>query len=152
MIGELFFNGKDAYKEWGVDMDEKGFSALFNLSAMKSPTENKSADTNGKDVRPPSKDSPALVDERTLNLTISVHAKNRAELFAKVESLEEELIKQRIEITTCYNAKVYRCDYLDCQQMTSLLRRVATYNLKLNEPNPANRGKENITDYADNDI
>lgn len=150
MKGEFYINGNDAYTQWGVIVRETSITALIEPEPLKNPVENKSATEHGKRVR--LEDEPK-VDERSVNLFIQIEAKDRTDLIAKLTSLKTELKKRRIEIRTKYEPDVtYRMDYQSCKQTKSLLKRLATFSLQLNEPNPNNRGTEDKDAYENNDI
>lgn len=147
---ELFINGLNAFENWGVFMDETSLTTLMEPEPLKDPVSNKSTTQDGKQVR---KELQPKVDERDITLSVNLCAKNRTQMFANLLAFKKELKKRRIEITTCYEKDVvYRCDYKSCQQYQSYNRGLAKFSLKLNEPNPNNRGKEDIDDYEDTDI
>jgi hypothetical protein len=149
-IGELYINGLDAFVNWGVSLTDSSLTTLMEPEPLKDPVSNKSTSENGKQVR---KESTPKVDERDLTLSLQIHAKDRAHLFSQVLAFKTELKKRRIEIKTRYeDGVIYRCDYKSCSEYKSFNRGIATFSLKLNEPNPANRGTEDVDDYADTDI
>ena len=93
------------------------------------------------------------MDERDLTLAVQLYARNRTELFSRLKAFKTELKKRRVVIRTKYEPGVYyRCDYQSCTQYTSFHRGMATFSLKLNEPNPNNRGEEDLDDYDNTDI
>lgn len=150
MKGEFFINGKDAHTEWGVIVRETSITALIEPEPLKNPVENKSATEHGKRVRI---EEQPKVDERTVNLFIQIQASNRSDLISKLKAFKTELKKRRIEITTKYEqGVVYRMDYQSCKQTRTLFKTIATFSLQLNEPNPNNRGTEDIDKYENNDI
>ena len=132
MEGTIFINGKDAYTTWGVVMHSDSLSQLMTPAGQKALVSNSSRLEHGKRVitRNPRK------ADRDLTLTIHIVAETEADFFEKYLSFCEEL-----EINTKYQPDVfYRCDYLNCQQFTQYMRGMAKFILKLNEPNPADRG------------
>lgn len=148
--GELYINDLDAFGNWGVFFNDKSISALIEPEPLKDPVSNKSTTQDGKQVR---KEPAPKVDERDLSLTVQIYAKDRADLFAKLKAFKAELKKRRMVIRTKYEPDVYyRCDYKNCSQYKSFHRRLATFSLKLNEPNPANRAKNDIDSYEDTNI
>ncbi len=138
MRGELFINGKDAYTEWGISMDTSALSALMTPAPNKDLPENKSRLEDGKRVIIDS--SLLKKDERSLNLTINLTAKNEDEFFTKYNSFCEELATGRLNIRTKYQPDVlYRTIYKSCSQFTQFMRGIAYFSLKLEEPNPRER-------------
>nr|WP_308570834.1 hypothetical protein [uncultured Prevotella sp.] len=149
-IGELYINGLDAFENWGVSLTDSSLTTLMEPEPLKDPVSNKSVSENGKQVR---KEDTPKVDERDITLSLQMHAKDRSHLFSQLLAFKSELKKRRIEIRTRYEKDViYRCDYTSCTQYKSFNRGIATFSLKLNEPNPANRGTEDTDNYADTDI
>jgi hypothetical protein len=148
--GELHINGKDAFDEWGVNLTDSSLTTLMEPEPLKDPVTNKSATENGKQVR---RELAPKVDERSITLALQLHAASRDEMFSKLLRFKAELKKRRIEIKTKYEPGViYRCDYQSCTQYKSFNRGIAKFSLKLNEPNPANRGTEDTDDYENTDI
>lgn len=148
--GEVFINDLDAFENWGISFTDKSLSTLMEPEPLKNPVENKSTTRDGKQIR---KEAQPKVDERDLTLAVQLYARNRTELFSRLKSFKTELKKRRIVIRTKYEPGVYyRCDYQSCTQYTSFHRGLATFSLKLNEPNPNNRDKEDLDDYENTDI
>ena len=148
--GEVFINDLDAFEKWGISFTDKSISMLMEPEPLKNPVENKSTIRDGKQIR---KEDQPKVDERDLTLAVQLYARNRTELFSRLKSFKTELKKRRIVIRTKYEPGVYyRCDYQSCTQYTSFHRGLATFSLKLNEPNPNNRDKEDLDDYDNTDI
>lgn len=149
-IGEVFINGLDAFGNWGISFTDKSLSTLMEPEPLKDAIENKDTTRDGKQIR---KEAQPKVDERDLTLAVQLYARNRGELFSRLKAFKTELKKRRIVIRTKYERGVYyRCDYQSCTQYTSFHRGMATFSLKLNEPNPNNRGKEDLDDYENTDI
>lgn len=135
--GELYINGKDAFTTWGVSLNKSGLSALIAPVPLKSAIENASAIENGKrvvrDKRPK--------DERTLSLGLNLSADTEAEFWSKYSSFCEELSGGRVDIETSFlSGTVYHCDYISCQSFSEYQRGIASFVLRLSEPNPAKRG------------
>lgn len=138
MKGELFINGKDAYIEWGISMDTSALSALMTPAPNKDLPENKSRLEHGKRIIIES--SLVKKDERNLNLTINLTAKNEDDFFLKYNSFCEELATGKLNINTKYQPNVmYRTIYRSCTQFTQFMRGIAHFSLKLDEPNPTDR-------------
>lgn len=139
MVGELFINGKDAYTEWGISMDLSSLSALMTPAPNKELVENKSRLEHGKRVVT----SNSKKDERDLTLTINLTARNETQFFERYASFCEELGTGVLNIRTKYQPSVvYKTIYLSCNQFTQFVRQIASFSLKLNEPNPNDRSME----------
>ncbi len=138
-IEELYINNKDAYKEWGISLKgTEGLSALMTPSPNKELPENKSRLTNGKTVI--AGQSIVKVDERDISLPIQLTAPNESAFFTRYASFCNELAEGRLDIKTKYQPNVvYHTDYISCQQFSQFMCGIASFTLRLNEPNPANR-------------
>lgn len=148
--GEVFINGLDAFDNWGISFTDKSLSTLMEPEPLKNPVENKSTTMDGKQTR---KEAQPKVDERDITLAVQLYAVSRSDLFSKLKAFKTELKKRRIVIRTKYEPGVYyRCDYLSCTQYTSFHRGMATFSLKLNEPNPNNRSEKDTDDYENTAI
>lgn len=136
--GELYINGKDAYTEWGVSMTDAGLSALMTPAANKSPIENKGRLMDGKQVNM----AATRTDERTLSLPISLTAPTKSAFFTRYEAFCAELAKGQLNISTKYQPNVlYRTYYISCQQFSQFVREMASFSLRICEPDPTNRQK-----------
>lgn len=134
--GELFINGQDAYLMWGISMDTSSLSTLMTPAGNKPLIENKSRLEHGKRVIV----SNAKVEERNLNLTINLTARNESEFFSRYNLFCKELEKGTLNIKTKYQEDVlYKTIYISCQQFTQFVRKIAHFSLRLNEPNPNDR-------------
>lgn len=136
MTGELYINGKDAYKTWGVSLTDSGLSALMTPAPNKDYIENKSRIEHGKSVI----NNSVKVDERNITLPINLTASNKNEFFSRYSSFCEELAKGYMEIRTSYQPNVlYRMYYLSCSQFSQFMNGIGKFSLKLNEPDPTDR-------------
>lgn len=136
MIGELFINGKDAYTEWGISMDDTSLSALMTPAPNKGFIENKSRLEHGKRVIA----SNPKKEERNLTFQLNLTAPDKDAFFARYDSFCKELDSGILEIRTKYQPSiVYRTEYLSCQQFSQFMQGIGKFVLKLNEPNPMNR-------------
>ncbi len=134
---ELFINDKDAFDEWGISMDMTSLSALMTPPPSKELPENNSRRSNGKKFV---SGMPRKVADRDLTLTINLSAPDESEFFARYLSFCEELKGGALNIRTKYQPKTtYRCEYLSCNQFTQFMRGIASFSLRLNEPDPTNR-------------
>ncbi len=140
MVGDFFINSKDAYTEWGVSIDTSSLSALMTPAPNKELIENKSRLEHGKKVitANPKK------DERDLILTINLTARNETQFFERYNNFCKELATGILNIKTRYQPDVvYKTIYLSCNQFTQFMRGIASFSLKLNEPNPKDRSEDN---------
>ena len=136
MEGEFYINDKDSYTTWGISMDTSSLSALMAPPPMKEFIENKSRLENGKRVIT----SNSKIDERNITLTFNLTAKSEDQFFARYNSFCEELATGVLHIRSKYQPNVvYKTIYLSCNQFTQFMRGIASFSLKLVEPNPADR-------------
>ena len=136
MEGQLFINNKDAYTTWGLSMDTSSLSALMTPAPNKEFIENSSRLEHGKRVI----SSNPKVDARDITLTINLTAKNEQQFFDRYLSFCSELETGVLNIKTSFQPNVvYKMIYLSCSQFTQFMRGIASFSLKLNEPNPKDR-------------
>ena len=136
MEGLLFINNKDAYTTWGISMDTSSLSALMTPAPNKEFIENSSRLEHGKRVI----SSNPKVDARDITLTINLTAKNEQQFFDRYLSFCSELETGVLNIKTSFQPNVvYKMIYLSCSQFTQFMRGIASFSLKLNEPNPKDR-------------
>lgn len=125
--------------EWGISMDASSLSALMTPAPNKELIENKSRLEHGKRVVT----SNPKKDERDLTLTINLTARNETQFFERYTRFCEELETGVLNISTRYQPGiVYRTIYLSCVQFTQFMRGIASFSLKLNEPNPKDRNTD----------
>lgn len=136
MEGQLFINNKDAYTTWGISMDTSSLSALMTPAPNKEFIENSSRLEHGKRII----SSNPKVDARDITLTINLTAKNEQQFFDRYLSFCSELETGVLNIKTSFQPNVvYKMIYLSCSQFTQFMRGIASFSLKLNEPNPKDR-------------
>lgn len=137
--GQLYINGKDAYLTWGIFLDETALSALMTPAANKEFISNKYRSKDGKSVI---KHNPRL-DEREITLPFNMTAKDTDTFMTNYARFcEEVLAKGELVIHTRFQPNVwYRCIYLSCTQFSQCIREMAKFSLKLNEPDPSDRGE-----------
>lgn len=142
--GQLYINGKDAYLTWGIFLDETALSALMTPVPNKEFISNKYRSKNGKSVI---KHNPRL-DEREITLPFNMTAKDSDTFLTNYARFcEEVLARGELVISTRFQPNVwYRCIYLSCTQFSQCIREMAKFSLKLNEPDPSDRGE--ISKYA----
>lgn len=136
MTGDLFINSKDAYETWGVNMGDDFLESLLTPSPMKAYIENKSRLENGKQVDTTN----AKVDERDVQVVITLEGSSQADYLSKYESFVTELYKGLILMKVPALKKVYRLTYDSSPiKMGNYGLSFGKFTLKFNEPNPANR-------------
>lgn len=139
MVGELWINNVDAHKRYGISFGEESLTALMTPAPVKAYIENKSALEHGKQVLNTTAKPPKL-DDRDVQLTFYLRAKNREQFLQRYEDFCAVLQGGKVNIRTKYQPTVtYRCNYLSCAQYSEFNGRLAKFVLKLNEPNPNNR-------------
>lgn len=142
----MFINGYDAYDKWGIIVTTTTVSELMTPAGQKALVSNKSRLEDGKRVitRNPRK------EDREVTLNIQMVAKTKEQFLANYSSFCEELAKGRLEIWTAYQAHkengvivpdvIYRMDYISCSQYSEFMFGIGRYTLRLNEPDPTDRG------------
>lgn len=134
---QLYINEKNAYAEWGITMDGSALSTLMTPPPMKDFVSNNYRVKDGKRVV---KNNPR-VDERDITITFNMSAKNETEFLNRYASFCEELATGSLVIRTSFQPGVYyRCTFTSCTQFSEFNRQLASFALKLNEPDPTNRG------------
>lgn len=100
---------------------------------------NKYRSKDGKSVI---KHNPRL-DEREITLPFNMTAKDTDTFMTNYARFcEEVLAKGELVIRTRFQPNVwYRCIYLSCTQFSQCIREMAKFSLKLNEPDPSDRGE-----------
>ena len=136
MTGDLFINGKDAWVTWGVNMGEDFLEALLTPSPMKAYIENKSRLENGKQVDTTN----AKVDERDVQVTITLEGSTQTEYLSRYESFVTELYKGPILMKVPTLRKIYKLTYDSSPtKMGNYGLCFGKFTLKFNEPNPTDR-------------
>ena len=141
--GELFirFSDKqawqDAYTKYGISFDQTSLSALMTPVPNKPFIENKSRLEHGKRVinNNPKK------DERNLTLSFNLTASDETQFMQRYVTLCKMLELGYVELKTKYQEDVvYKMSYEGCTQFSQFRRSIGKFSLKLNEPNPDDRG------------
>lgn len=136
MTGDLFINGKDAYDEWGMFLDETSLSSLMTPAPNKEFIRNSSRLEHGKRVIT----SNPMKDERNLVLQVCFTAQTEDLFFKRYVSFCKELDTGVLTIKTKYQPDVmYKTIYVSCNQFSQFMRGIAKFSLKLIEPNPNDR-------------
>ena len=139
--GHLFFNGIDAWERYGIILATNGLSVLMTPPALKEWITNEVRTEDGtryaKNVAP-------KMAARDITLPIQLVATDEAEFIEKYALFCHEILESGvINITTKWEPqKVYKCVYESCTQFTQFLQQIATFGLKLIEPNPADRAAQ----------
>lgn len=137
--GQLTINGEDAYSTWGIFMDDTALSTLMTPAPCKEFISNKYRSKDGKNVI---RHNPRL-DEREVTVGFYMTAKDENTFLANYAKFcDDVLAKGELVIQTSFQPTVwYRCVYLSCTQFSQFVRELAKFSLKLNEPDPSDRGK-----------
>jgi len=137
MKGELYINGKDAYEEWGVSLEDGAVSSLMTPAATKDLVENTSRLEHGKRVMTEN----VRMASRDLTLEMHLTAKTKADFFDRYGRFCEEVLETGVvDIITTYQPTVeYHCLYVSCSQFGQYSFGLAKYSLKLTEYNPKER-------------
>lgn len=142
MKGRLIINGKDAYETWGAYLLDGGVSALQTPPPMKPLITNTSRLQNGKRVTRKDRNGNSLLRmaDRDLTLGIAIRGRDREEVDRRHASFVRELQggEIRLEVREA-SGLVFRLDYLNCTEFGHH-GRLAKYALRVNEPNPGDRG------------
>lgn len=137
--GHLTINGKDAYETWGIFMDDTALSTLMTPAPCKEFISNKYRSKDGKSVI---KHNPRL-DEREITVGFYMSATDEKTFLANYAKFcDDVLAGGELVIQTSFQPSVwYRCIYLSCTQFSQFIRELAKFSLKLNEPDPSDRGQ-----------
>lgn len=139
MVGEVWINGEDIAEEYGIHFLQGSLTALLTPPPVKAYISNKSALSHGKQVLN-DEDTPPKLDERDIQLTFGLVAKNMTQFFDRYNRFCSLLQGGKLNIKTKYQPTViYRCNYLSCAQFSQFNGKIAKFVLKVNEPNPNNR-------------
>ena len=139
MTGELFINGKDAYTEYGMSLEDGAISALLTPPSLKEFVENESRIENGKKIIV----GYPVYDARDISLAFHIVAPTKEAFFAKYQALCAVLQKGIVKIKTKYQVDtVYKFVYNSCTQFSQYSFGIAKFTLKLTEANPADRTGE----------
>lgn len=141
---QLYINGKNAYTEYGIFMDDTAISALMTPAPNKEFISNKYRYKDGKHVI---RHNPCL-DERDITIGFNIHAKDEKTFLSNYYKFCEEVLSTgELIIHTSFLPNVwYRCTYLSCTQFSQFNRQMAKFSLKLNEPDPSDRGENSKND------
>lgn len=137
--GQLYINGKDAYTTYGIIMSDTALSTLMTPPPSKDYITNSSRLVDGKRVFKGN----VKMAEREMTLPFSMRAKDRDIFLSNYAKFcEEVLAKGEMVLHTSFLPNIwFRCIYISCTQFSQFLREMALFSLKLNEPDPSNRGE-----------
>lgn len=150
--GELYIkntsgNYVDAYTTYGLSLTDGALSALLTPPPIKELIESTYRKQAGKIVI--MKD--VVPSDRDLTLQVHITASSKADFISKYKAFCNVLAKGKVEMYTSHLSGVYyRFIYVSCVQFSEFMGRMAKFSLKLNEPDPTNRGaSDKNTSYVD---
>ena len=137
----------DAYTTWGLSLTNGSLAALMTPPPIKELIESTYRKKAGKIVI--LKD--AVYADRDVNLQFNITASSKTAFLDKYKSFCTVLATGRVEMYTSLMPGVYfRFIYVSCTQFSEFMGRLAKFSLKLNEPDPTNRGSsDKNTSYVD---
>lgn len=134
--GQLYINGTDAWKEWGIFIDSNSLSALMTPPATKDYLSNESRLEHGTRYYT----SNVKMKERDVTLSLQFVASSESDFLSKYASFCEVLQGGTLDVKTKFQPNVvYHCLYVSCTQYSEFNHTMAKFSLKLREPNPTNR-------------
>ncbi len=136
MTGDVWINGKDAFTQYGINLEDGALSALMTPAPMKDYIEGKSRMRNGKTVI-----ANPRYDSREITLPFHLIAADKTEFFGKYSLFcSEVLAGGTFTLKTKYQSGVvYRLVYLSCSQFSQYCQSLAKFSLKVEEPDPTDR-------------
>lgn len=132
----ILINGNDS-QTYGVVFTASAVNALLTPPPLKAGISNKSRAEHGKRVVA----TATKYDERDVTLELYLYASGWAQ-FAQRRAAMMTLLTAASGLTIIIADEpttVYRLHYVSCSQFTQFNGRLAKFQVKLNEPNPANR-------------
>ena len=137
MIGDVTINNADAFERYGINLEDGALSTLMTPAPMKEFIESKCRVVHGKKIITKA----PKYDAREITLPFHLIAKSKSEFFTKYQLFcDEVLAKGKFELKTKYQPNVvYRLVYLSCTQFRQFIREMATFALKVSEPDPTDR-------------
>ena len=132
----------DAYLQWGVSFTDVSLSTLMTPAPNKAAIENKSRAQDGKRIVLGKQY--VKKDERDVSLEMRIWANDKTDFWDKYNRFCSEVLDYGyVEMKTSYAIdKIFRMSYLDCTQFSEFIQEAAKFVLRLNEPDPTNRGVE----------
>lgn len=144
MLGDLTINGKDAYQQWGISLeDTTAISALMTPAGVKEYITTQSRIEHGQRMVV---GKPKL-EARTITLPLNLTARTRDEFLRRYSSFCTELEGGTLNISTRWQpGVVYKTLYQSCTQFSEFMFGIGKIQLKLIEPNPKDRTEPNSED------
>lgn len=145
MTGEMLVNGVDVYREFGVTPLRGTFDEVMKPVSAKKPLAVEIENEDGEEVYFPG--DIALLAARDFTIPLAIVAYNSDDFFAKKLAFERLLRTGAFLMffpkvnfgVTCYFSECNQYTQLEGIQIGATKRVSAVLNLKLREPNPANR-------------
>lgn len=146
MTGELYINGIDVYREFGITPIKGTFNEVMKPISVKSPLSVELENEHGEITLFPN--NMALLEARDFTIPLAIVAYNSNDFFDKKSRLEAMLqtgtflmFFPKINLAmTCYLKEVTQYTQLEPVQVNAGRRVSAIINLSLREPNPYMRG------------
>lgn len=136
MVGQVFINGKDAFKTWGVTFQRSSLSNFIQRGNQKDVTENKSRSIDGKlvSIKNPRQDS------RTFTADISINAVSITDLLTKQDAFFSELAGGVVYLNIPFLAMTFKLVYKKNQmRISDHTDTFASFKITFEEPNPNDR-------------
>ncbi len=130
----------DVYKQYGMSLSDTALSALMTPAPNKALVENVSRNQHGKQVV--KQVQYVKKDSRDLSLEMHIRAATRSQWLENYNRFCTEILDYgyfEMKHSSQDNV-IYRLVYLSCPQFSEFVMQIAKYNLRVNEPNPDNRG------------
>lgn len=130
-------NGKDMYSAWGASFQMGAYAEFLTPPPAKDYLENKDRGRDGTQVLP----NNPRVDEREINVNVTINASSEDELLNRYKSFIEEITKGWLVIHIPRLNATYRMLYVNSTRF-GFYDNSLTVSIRLREPNPANRANE----------
>lgn len=136
--GHLYINGKDAFTEYGIILANNSLSALMTPAPLKEWVSNEVRTENG--TRYLLSDPPKRA-QRDVTITFQLVAQTEEQFHTRYEKFCNEVLALGIvNIRSKWQPNIeYHFVYENCSQFTQFLLGIATFGLKLIEPDPTDR-------------
>lgn len=138
MMKTLYINNNDAFEKYGIFFSEGSISALITPPSNKEFVTANSRLEHG--TRYITDEYLVRQSERSLSLSFFIVAKNRQEMYARLNSFCENVLNKGVfTLRTKYTNVTYNLIYKSCSQMQDFNGRSGKFSLQVIEPNPTNR-------------
>lgn len=132
-VGELFINGKDAYTEWGLSLEDEGLSRLMTPRPHKQPVTNKNVTANGAFVI---QQTTGKVDERTISLPMHITAPNRETFWSLYYAFCSQVLNGgTVTLKSTYMNETFTLTYQDVQNFTEFMQQMCKFDVVFYESN-----------------